>query len=62
MQYKDEIIAAIPTLLNKNQILYFIDFIMIGILLVGRFIRIKQNENFKLIPVIVVLRKYYIFL
>lgn len=52
MQYKDEIIAAIPTLLNKSQILYFVDFIIIAILLIGRFVRIKANDRFRLIPVI----------
>lgn len=62
MQYKDEIIAAIPTLLNKSQILYFIDFIIIAILLIGKFIRIKQQENFKFVPVIVTLRVHCVFL
>ena len=52
MQYKDEILVAIPTLLNKNQILYFIDFILIAILLIGRFVKIKQNDNFKIAPVL----------
>lgn len=55
MQYKDEILAAIPTLLGKHQILYFIDFIIIGILLIGRFIKIKQQESFKFAPVLVTL-------
>jgi len=53
MQYKDEIIAAIPTLLNKSQILYFIDFILIAILLIGKFIKIKQNDEFKVVPVLI---------
>jgi len=55
MQYKDEIIAAIPTLLNKKQILYFIDFIIIGILLAGRFIRIKQRDWYRAVPVVALL-------
>ena len=55
MQYKDEIIAAIPTLLNKSQILYFFDFILIAILLIGKFIKIKENDKFKVVPAIVTL-------
>lgn len=50
MQYKDEILAAIPSLLNKSQILYGIDFVIIGILLIGKFIKIKQNDIFKMAP------------
>ena len=52
MQYKDEIIAAIPTLLNKSQVLYFIDFIIIAILLIGKIVRIKANDKFNFIPVV----------
>ena len=55
MQYKDEILAAIPTLLNPKQILYFIDFIIIAVLLIGKIIKIKQEKNFKVVPVIVTL-------
>lgn len=62
MQYKDEIIAAIPTLLDKKQILYFVDLILIALLLLGRWIQIKQKENFKFVPVILTLRMYCVFL
>ena len=55
MQYKDEILAAIPTLLNKSQIFYFIDFIILAILLIGKFIKIKQRDGFKIVPIIVTL-------
>lgn len=52
MQYKDEIIAAIPTLLNKRQIFYFFDLIIIVILLLGKIIRIKSNDRIRYAPVI----------
>lgn len=55
MQYKEEIISVIPTLLNKRQILYFIDFVIIVILLIGKFVKIKQEKNFKIIPVVATL-------
>lgn len=53
MQYKDEIIAAIPTLLNKSQVLYFIDFLIIAILMMTRMIRIKANDKFRFVPAVV---------
>ncbi len=53
MQYKDEILAAIPSLLNKSQVLYFIDFVMIAILLLGKFVKIRQNDVFKVTPALV---------
>lgn len=55
MQYKDEIIAAIPTLLHKSQTLYFIDFIVIAGLLILRRLKIKTNDKFKTIPVVATL-------
>lgn len=61
MQYKDEILAAIPTLLSKHQILYFIDFIIIAILLIFNIIRIKQKKDFKFIPVILTLGSIIFF-
>ena len=61
MQYKNEIISAIPTLLSKKQILYFIDFIVISILLWARMIHIKQQKNFKFVPVIVTLASIIFF-
>ena len=53
MQYKDEILAAIPSLLDKSQILYFIDFVIIAILLLGKFVKIKQNDVFKVAPALI---------
>ena len=52
MQYKDEIIAAIPTLLNKKQIFYFFDLIIIAILLLGKIIKIKSNDRIRYASVI----------
>lgn len=53
MQYKDEILAAIPTLIKPVQILYFIDFIVLGILLIGKWVQIKSKNYFKWVPVVV---------
>ena len=50
MQYKDEILAAIPTLLKGQQILYFVDFIVFAILLLSKWIRIKPMEPVKWVP------------
>lgn len=61
MQYKDEILAAIPTLLNKNQILYFIDFVIIAILILTRKLHIKQEKKFRVIPVIIVVELIIFF-
>ena len=75
MQYKDEIIAAIPTLLNKSQILYFIDFIItfhktnrrnrgfiiISILLITRYVRVQVESKFKIVPVIITLASIIFF-
>lgn len=52
MQYKDEIISAIPTLLNFRQILYFIDFPVIFGLLISKKIKITKHKEFRLKPVI----------
>ncbi len=52
MQYKDEILVAIPTLLNLKQVLYFIDFIIIGILFIAKRVQIKFIDEFKWVPVI----------
>ena len=68
MQYKDEIIAAIPTLLHKRQVLYFIDFIFMAVIFLTKFVRIKQQKEFKWIPVaistvfIVIFCTYYHFI
>lgn len=55
LQYKDEILVAIPTLLSSHQILYFIDFIIIAIALASRWITIRAKENFKIAPIAVTL-------
>lgn len=55
LQYKDEILSALPTLLNIKQIFYFIDFIIIAFLLIGKFIRIQQRNYHRFLPVIVLI-------
>ena len=48
IQYGNEIIDTLPSLLRLNQILYFLDIICIIILLVTRFLRLeKKKENKK---------------
>lgn len=47
MQYKDEILNAIPSLLHPEQILYFIDFAIFAILLISKAVRIKNRNDFK---------------
>lgn len=51
MQYKDEILNAIPSLLHFEQILYFADFIVLAVLLISKAIHIKNYNDFKWIPV-----------
>ena len=51
IQYKDEILAAIPTLLNTKQVMYFLDLFILAVLLIGKFVNIKQYNNFKIFPV-----------
>ncbi len=51
MQYKDEILAAIPTLLEGRHILYFVDIGILAVLLLGKWIHIKVIEQFKWAPV-----------
>lgn len=53
MQYKDEILSAIPTLLNIRQIFYFIDFIIIAILLISKLVTIKYDKKFKPLPIVI---------
>jgi len=53
LQYKDEIIAAIPTLLKLRQILYFIDFpIIFGLLLLKK-VKVNKVKNFRFRPILV---------
>ena len=68
IQYKDEIMAAIPSLLKFRQIWYFIDFPIIIGLLVSKKVKVNKVKNFKLKPilimsgVIVILCSYYHFI
>lgn len=55
MQYKDEILAAIPSLLSKHQLWYFVDFIIVGLALLSKWIRIRSRDGFKVVPAIVTL-------
>ncbi len=55
IQYKDEIIAAIPSLLKLRQILYFIDFPIMIMLFIRGTISVKKRKNFEFKPVIIVL-------
>lgn len=68
LQYTNEIITAIPSLLKFRQILYFIDFPIILGFLISKKIEIKKVKDFKKKPVIVmaivimVLCTYYHFI
>lgn len=68
MQYKDEIIVAIPTLLHIRQILYFIDFPIVFGLLISKKVKVIKHKEFKLKPVLVmavivgILCSYYHFI
>lgn len=53
LQYKDEIISAIPSLLKIRQIFYFIDFPIILGLLISKKVKVYKIKNFKLKPIIV---------
>ncbi|MBP3595880.1 MAG: LTA synthase family protein [Clostridia bacterium] len=55
LQYKDEIIAAIPSLLRLRQLLYFIDFPIIIILFIRGTISVKNRKNFEFKPVIIMI-------
>ena len=68
VQYKDEIIAAIPSLLKFRQILYFIDIPIILFSITAKKIKVKKIDNFKLKPIfimigiVIILCKYYHFI
>ena len=68
VQYKDEILAAIPSLLKVRQILYFIDFPIIAFCLITKKVKVEKIKDFKLKPiiimsgVIVILCTYYHFI
>lgn len=68
IQYKDEIMAAIPSLLRVRQILYFIDFPIIAFFLISKKVKVEKIKDFKLKPVIImgcvvaVLCTYYHFI
>ncbi len=51
-QYKNEILMVLPTLLNARQIWYFIDFILVAIMLLSKWIQIKFIEDFKWLPAV----------
>jgi len=51
LQYRDEIMAAIPSLLHIRQILYFIDFPIIFYLFTSKKIKLEKVKKFKLKPV-----------
>lgn len=68
LQYKDEIMAAIPSLLKFRQIFYFIDFPIIAFLLISKKVKLKKIKNFKFKPVLImsaviaILCTYYHFI
>lgn len=68
LQYKDEIIAAIPSLLHIRQILYFIDFPIIFGLLISKKVKVIKHKEFKFKPVLImavvvgILCSYYHFI
>ncbi len=68
LQYKNEIMAAIPSLLKFRQIFYFIDFPIIIYFLASKKVKVEKIKNFKLKPVlimglvIIVLCTYYHFI
>ena len=68
VQYKNEIMAAIPSLLKIRQILYFIDFPIIIFVLVTKKVKVLKVKDFKLKPilvmsgVIILLCSYYHFI
>lgn len=55
LQYKDEILAAIPSLLRLRQLLYFIDFPIIILLFIRGTISVKNRKNFEFKPVIIMI-------
>jgi len=68
IQYKDEIMAAIPSLLRIRQILYFIDFPIILFVLITKKVTVQKVKDFKLKPilamtgVVIILCTYYHFI
>ena len=68
LQYKDEIIIAIPSLLNIRQILYFIDFPIIFGLLISKKVKVLKRKEFKFKPILLmiivvgILCSYYHFI
>lgn len=55
LQYTDEIIDSIPSLLKIRQILYFIDFVFFGMLKIFHKIKFNTKKEIKKIPIIVCL-------
>ena len=52
VQYSEQITAALKDLLSVNQIIYFVDIILILILLIARFIKVEKLKNRKYKPAI----------
>ena len=55
LQYMDEIISAIPSLLNIHQVLYFIDIVIMLIFAYLDKIKLVSKKDFKKTPVIITL-------
>ncbi|MGN1299531.1 MAG: LTA synthase family protein [Candidatus Scatovivens sp.] len=55
LQYKDEIIAAIPSLLKLRQIFYFLDLILFALLIILNKIKFNTKKEIKKTPIFVCL-------
>lgn len=55
LQYKDEIISALPSLLKLRQVLYFVDFPLIILLYFRKGVEVKSRKNFEFKPVILMM-------
>ena len=68
VQYKNEIFAAIPSLLKFRQIFYFIDFPIIIFVLATKKVKLRKVKDFKLKPIVImagviaILCTYYHFI
>ena len=65
LQYTEQIIGTIPSLIRISQIVYFIDFIIIGILYLAKVLKIEKekryNDKQKLINLVIALVGVIIF-
>ena len=48
VQYKNEIFAAIPSLLKFRQIFYFIDFPILAFFLISKKVKVEKRKDFKI--------------